>query len=338
MLTRLPLPVFPLMLIAFCITSSNQLAADDLWTTYEGRPGGKKIVLVTGDDEYRSEESMPQLAKILSKHHGFNCVVLYAMDPASGEIVPSYQQNIPGLEQLDDADLMVMFLRFRDLPPDQMKHILDYVESGRPIVALRTSTHPFSFRTHKNEQTELLNWDCQKPGHEGGFGRQVLGETWVSHYGGHQSESTRGLPADGQEGHPILRGVSDIWGPSDVYEIASLTGDSQPVVMGQVLTGMNKNDSPKQGMKLMPLAWVKSHTTASGKRSRIFTTTLGHAEDFENEGVRRLLVNACYWGMGLENEIPANSTVELVGDYDPTPIGFDKFKRGVKPADHKMAH
>src|SRR6266446_3480 len=91
-------------------------------------PGkGKHIVLVSGDDEYRSEEALPQLAKILAKQHGFKCTVLFPIDKETGEIKPDYQENIPGLELLRSADLMVMFLRFRNLPDDQMAYIFEYV-------------------------------------------------------------------------------------------------------------------------------------------------------------------------------------------------------------------
>ena len=92
---------------------------------------GKHIVLISGDEEYRSEESLPQLAKILSTYHGFRCTVLFAIDRKDGTVNPGQPDNIPGLEALDSADLMVILTRFRDLPDDQMKHIVDYVESGK---------------------------------------------------------------------------------------------------------------------------------------------------------------------------------------------------------------
>jgi hypothetical protein len=44
--------------------------------------------------------------------------------------------------------------------------------------------------------------------------------------------------------------------------------------------------------------------------------------DFKNEGFRRMLVNACYWAMGMEKQISARSNVELVGEYNPSPIGM----------------
>src|SRR5689334_13297618 len=111
--------------------------ADDPWVEYQGGNGpgkGKHIVFVTGDDEYRSEESMPMLAKLLAKEHGFTCTVLFAINKQTGEIDPSTLDNIPGLEKLDHADLMVLFMRFRNLPAEQFQHILDFANSGKPMI------------------------------------------------------------------------------------------------------------------------------------------------------------------------------------------------------------
>ena len=118
---------------------------------YEGDAGpgkGKHIVLVSGDEEYRSEEALPQLGKILARHHGFKCTVLFAIDPETGTIDPT-ASNIPGLEALDSADLMVIFTRFRDLPDEQMKHIVDYLDAGKPVVGIRTATHAFNIKEGK---------------------------------------------------------------------------------------------------------------------------------------------------------------------------------------------
>lgn len=323
------------LLALFCLVLTTAAARGQaLWVEYPGGEGpgaGKHLVFVTGDDEYRSEESMPELAKTLAQRHGFRCTVLFAVDPETGVIAPAYHQNIPGLEVLDDADLMVLFTRFRDLPPDQMQHILDYTDSGKPIIALRTATHPFMFEEYADQPYAHLSYN-----RDGGYGRQVLGETWVNHHGGHQRESARGVPSKGQERHPILRGVDDIWGPGDVYGIRSLTGDSTPIVDGIVLTGMNPDDPPHPWKSIMPMAWTKTHETSAGERARVFTTTMGHAGDFASEGVRRMLVNACYWGLGMEDAIDADSDVDFLGDYDPTPIGFGNEKKGVRPADHAL--
>src|SRR5437667_7835302 len=168
-----------------------------------GRSGpgkGKRIVLVRGDEEYRSEQALPQLARILSYRHGFDCTVLFAIDPKDGTINPNQSDNIPGLEALDSSDLMILFTRFRNLPDTQMKHIVDYVESGRPVVAMRTATHAFDLKTSKTYQR--YNWNSEE--WDGGFGRRVLGETWIDHHGRHGVQSTRGMLVKGQERHPIL--------------------------------------------------------------------------------------------------------------------------------------
>ncbi|MCC7174980.1 MAG: ThuA domain-containing protein [Bryobacterales bacterium] len=292
---------------------------------YEGKRGpgkGKHIVFVVGDQEYRSEESMPAMARILAEHHGFKCTVLLPVNPATGEVDINTLDNLPGLEALRTADLMVMFLRWLELPDAQMKEILDYTNSGRPIVALRTSTHPFNYRQRKDSPYARYTW--RGGAIEGGYGRLVFGETWVSHHGAHQKESTRAVPAPGMEKHPILKGVRDIWGPSDVYTITTLSGDSKPILMGQVLTSMEPASPVNTAKKEMPVAWTKSYTGESGKTARIFTTTMGHVGDFENEGFRRLVANACYWALGMEKKIPARSRVDFVGPYQPSPIGMRK--------------
>ena len=300
----------------------------------DGPGNGKHIVFVIGDDEYRSEDGMPQLAKILTVHHGFKCTLLFALNKETGEIDPSTQDNIPGLEALETADLMVIFTRFRELPDAQMKHIIDYTNSGRPIVGLRTATHAFNYS--RNPASPYAKYSFRSKDPEGGWGRQVLGETWINHYGHHKHESTRGVVVKGKEDHPIMRGVETIWGPSDVYGLTTLSGDSAPLVMGVVLKGMDPKDEPNTEKPPVPVAWTKTFTGNQGKAARVFATTMGHAHDLKCQNFRRLLVNACYWGLAMEDKIPAKSNVELVGEYDPNPIGNKGFKPGLKPEDHQL--
>lgn len=305
--------------------------AEPAGVVIEGADGpgkGKHIVLIAADDEYRSEELIPQLAKILARREGFRCTVLFAVDP-EGKVNPATKDNIPGLEALETADLLVLFARFRELPDDQMKRIVDYLDAGKPLLSLRTSTHAFNYSKHKDSPYARYSYNSKNP--PGGFGRAVVGETWVNHYGKHQKESTRGVIAPGLEKHPIVRGVEDVWGPSDVYSINSLTGDSQPIVLGQVLTGMEPTDPPATGKELVPVAWTKTYTGPAGKPARIFATTMGHAWDLKNEGFRRLLVNACLWCLGMEDQIPARANVDLVGPYDPLPIGTGRHRKGLTP-------
>jgi type 1 glutamine amidotransferase len=311
-------------------------AFDHPWVVYEGGDGlgrGKHIVLVSGDEEYRSEETLPQLAKILSQHHGFKCTVLFAIDPDDGTIDPVVNYNIPGLKLLNTADLMVIFTRFRALPDPQMKHIIDYLEEGKPVVGLRTATHAFSpfgkYARYGNDSGEK--------GWEGGFGRRILGEKWVNHWGAHGSQSTRGILAPGQRQNPILRGIKDgdVWGPTDVYE-AYPTKDCTLLVLGQVLKGMKPTDPPLEGKKndpMMPIAWTKNYSVKEGKSGRAFCTTIGAATDFATDGTRRLIVNACLWAAGMEDKIGDRTNVDIVGKFQPTPFGFGKHKTGVRPSD-----
>lgn len=327
------------VLVSIATFGRSAPAADDPWVVYEGGEGpgkGKQIVLVSGDEEYRSEEMLTQLGKILATHHGFRCTVLYAIEE-DGTITPTRVNNIPGLEALKTADLMILFTRFRNLPDEQMKLIVDYVESGRPIIGIRTATHAFQLP----ENSTYAKYSWQSKVWDGGFGRQVLGETWVNHHGNHAVESTRGIAAPGMQNNPILRGIKDgdIYGPTDVYTVTlPLPGDCQPLVLGQVLVGMNRDDKPVDGVKnnpMMPIAWTKTYKGSAGKTARVFTTTMGAAQDFLSEGLRRLLVNASYWALGMEAQIPAKSNVDIVGSYEPLPFGFGKHKPGVRPADLK---
>jgi hypothetical protein len=318
---------------------AGRAKAEESWVVYPGGEGpgkGKQIVLVSGDEEYRSEEALSQLGKILAKRQGFRCTVLFAVDPKDGTVNPLVLNNIPGLESLKTADLMIIATRWRALPDEQMRYVDQYVESGRPIIGLRTATHAFRFpagKTYSRYSFDSHAWD-------GGFGRQILGETWINHHGHHAFESTRGLIALGQEANPIVRGCEDIWGPTDVYEVRlPLPGDSQPLVMGQVLEGMKPTDKPVVGKKndpMMPIAWTKTYRSPSGKVGRVFTTTMGAARDLESEGLRRLLVNASFWCLGMEDKIPARAEVGLVGQYKPLAMGFGKFTPGMKPSDYDL--
>jgi len=322
-------------------------ASDEPWVVYGGHEGpgaGARVVFVTGDEEYRSEQGMPQLARILARL-GCHCTVLFAIDAESGTIDPGVRDNIPGLAALDDADLMVLFTRFRDLPDAQMQHIVDYVQSGRPIVGLRTATHAFAAQQHRT----FAHWSWNDTQWHGGFGRQVLGETWVAHHGAHGSQSARGVVAPGAEGHAILRGIEpgSVWDPADVYAVRlPLPDGCEPLLLGCVLAGMSPDSEPqlpttdeKTGTvrdlnkPKMPVAWTNTYLAPNDKAARVFTTTLGSSQAFAQAGTRRLLVNACLWALGREAVITKNLDVSLAGTFAPTPFGFGSHTKGVRPAD-----
>ena len=273
---------------------------------------------------------MPMMAKILARQ-GFKCTVLFAIDPADGTINPQIKDNIPGLEALESADLLVAFFRWRELPDEQMKRIIDYTESGRPIIGIRNATHPFKYA--KRKDSPYAKYDSASKDPQGGWGRLVLGETWVSHYGKNLIESTRCDVVPSAVGHAIFKGVrASFWVPDDVYGVSeSLSGDSAPVLLGQPLMGWSAADKPNPEKKPVPIAWTKSYAGTAGKKARIFTSTMGHGEAFKIEDFRRMLANACLWCMGMEVDPKADMT--LPGNYSPGAVGAKGLKPGVRPAD-----
>lgn len=306
---------------------------------FEGKDGagkGKNIVLIAGDDEYRSEESMPMLAKILSEHYGFNTTVLFPIEPETGNIVPSYQNNIPGLENLKKADLVIMLLRFRDLPLDQMKHLESYFKAGKPFIALRTSTHPFAVKDPKSPFAKW-SWNSTQVGWEGGFGQQLVGDTWIAHHGVHGSEGTRALieGINRNADHPILRGVDDIWVPTDVYTIKNLPATANVLLYGQSTAGMTPESPLMWDKSIMPIAWTKDYSLFGGKKGKVLGSTLGSSLDFQVEDMRRLIVNASFWLLGMSDAVTADLPVDIVGEYEPTMFGFDSFRKGMRVEDFK---
>ena len=313
-----------LSLVALATTALH--AAPLVFQGTDGPGKGKHLVFIAGDHEYRSEESLPALARLLAKHHGFKCTVLFDIDPATGEIVAGDPSNIPGLEALATADLAVVFLRFQHLPAEQMKHIDDYLKRGGPVVGLRTSTHAFS---GTKEPFAKYNYNAKEPGYELGFGHQVLGQTWVGHYGQNHRQSTRITIVPEKSSHPILRGVKDIW-----VQVGGYVGkpvDSEVLTVAQPLNGMTP-DSPADATKPpQPSEWTRSYKSASGKTARVFTSLYGTSEDITNEGYRRLLVNGCLWAVGLETAIKPDLNVAFVGPFKPNTYNGGGYARGIKP-------
>lgn len=296
---------------------------------YEGTEGvgkGKHIVFLAGDHEYRSEESLPALARILAKRYGFKCTVLFNIDPKTGEIVAG-NSNMPGMEALKTADLAVVFLRFQNFPQEQMQHFDDYLKRGGPVVGMRTSTHAFNMPA--TAPFSEYSYNSKDKDYELGFGHQVLGQTWVGHYGRNHQQSTRITIVDDKKTHPILRGVKDIWVQAGGY--VGKPTDGEVLTMAQPLNGM-KQDSPADDTKPpMPSEWTRTYQSKSGKKGRVFTTLYGTPEDLLNEGYRRMLVNACLWALGMEDAIKADANVAFVGPFKPNTFGNATYARGIKP-------
>jgi hypothetical protein len=319
----------PLIVALSLSLCSLTQAADYLEFAPKAGPGdGKHVVLVAGDEEYRSEEAMPMLAKILSQRLGFKCTVLFSAE-ADGTVNPSKGESLTHPESLESADAIVMLVRFRHWAPETVARFKAALARGIPVVGLRTSTHAFNDK-------DL-----------GDFGKQVLGEKWVSHWGVHKKEATRGVVEKTAEGDALLHGVSDIFGTTDVYE-AYPPADAKVLVRGQVLKGMDPSDAPadyrkprstdkqEQGVNdpMMAVAWVRELAAEGGKTNRVFCSTMGAATDLANEGLRRLVVNAVFWGLGLE--VPQRADVSFVDPYQPSMYGFKASIPGLKVDDLGM--
>jgi hypothetical protein len=332
------------LVVALCLTAPA--AAVDKSITYPAKPGpgaGKHLVFLAGDQEYRGEEGLPMIAKILSQRHGFKCTVLFPLNP-DGTINPDLTESLADYEILDSADGIVMQLRYRAYPDDVMKKFAAAVDRGVPILGLRTSTHAFNFPQKSQTSYRTFN----------NFGRTVLGENWVSHWGGNGQGLTKGVIEPGAEKDPLLRGVSDVYGDSGVYETHPVA-DAKILLRGQVLSGMKPTDPPATWTKnwskdksahgandpMMPVAWVREHKSPGGT-NRVFCTTMGAATDFENEGLRRLVVNSVYWGFKLE--VPEKADVTYVDEFKPSAYAFSRqrgdsyvgYRRGLTPADHAL--
>jgi hypothetical protein len=251
---------------------------------------------------------------------------------AAGIISPNDQKSLAGAAALDTADAIILSLRYRQWPDAELKHFDDACKRGVAIIGLRTSTHAFN---GISGEYKALNK----------FGKNVLGEEWVSHWAKHKVEATRGVIEPSAKDDVLLRGVSDVFGDTDVYE-AYPPADAKILMRGQVLKGMKPEDAPADYAKksrtggtgindpMMPVTWSRIHKNESGKENKVLCTTMGSATDLANEGLRRLVVNGVYWGLGLD--VPAKADVTIVGDFKPTMYGFNGYIKGVKPADHAL--
>ena len=292
---------------------------------------GPKVVFVTGDEEYRSEESMPMLAAILRRDHGVRPTVLFALGP-DGTVDQDATGNIPGLDTLDDADLLVLFTRFRALPPEQMRHVVDYVESGRPVVGFRTGTHAFKYP----EDSPFAAWNGDKIA-------RLVGQKWIVHHG-HFADGENFLTevTDAGADSPILAGVGTPFRAySWLYHVEG-GGDTLAAGCTPLLTGRTLRSKPLAAGEadryppVQPVAWTKTNPFGppDSESGRVFFTTLGHPFDFKRPEVRRLAVQGILWALGKEAKIPAGGmNVDFAGVYDPANSGFGTGKKGLIPAE-----
>ena len=241
------------------------------------------IVFITGDHEYSGEETLPLLAVELEKNYGFRTKVLKAFPNQNAET------NIPDLSALQEADLAVFFLRWRQLPPDQLAEIEKYLKSGKPVMGFRTSTHSFNFpKGHESEKWNAFGeFAFNAPP---GWG----GKAAHTHYG-HLSTTDVSI-IETAKNHPILTGVAPSFHvKSWLYRVLPdyPTKGSEWLLMG-------KSVNPDKAAIENPVAWIGKNSFGA----KIFFTTLGHPEDFQVESFQRLIINAIHWELG--KKVPKN--------------------------------
>ena len=329
------LPTRWLALAAIFVLQSSLFGGEAQWLHFDGKKGpgeGKHIVFISGDEEYRSEETNPMLAKILSQRHGFDCTVLFSIDPEKGYIDPNNQKSMPGLEALKQADLMVIGTRFRQFNDEQYQILADYLNAGKPVMGYRTATHAFT----GNGKTGDFRW--------GQFGLKILGETWISHHGHHKRQGTRAIIQSENADHAVLNGVGDIFGPTDVYGIRNLDPSKSTILYRGAVTATLDDNSPaiagEKNTPMMPLAWLRTYTAPNGStKGQAFCTTLGASVDMLDKDLRRLFVNTAYHLTGLK--VPNVADVKLVDPFQPTFYGFNNVegyyeKRNLRVSDFEL--
>ena len=286
------------------------------------------IVFVIGDEEYRSEESMPMLARLAERELGAKVSLCFSMD-SLGIVDPSRLDHIAGLEILKDADLMVLFTRFRALPEKQLKHILDYVYAGKPVVGFRTATHAFLYKSDSTKFHMNNTWPAD-----------LFGQQWITHHGHFDDGNSPLTKVRKRDDHKILQGVEAFDAYSWLYHVEGggweLQGDCDVLLDGTSLRSSHKEGGRLDKFPLNnPLAWTKSHVSNSNKIGRVFFTTLGHPYDFQNENMRRLSLQGLAWALSRETEIPDSGfSVKLDRPYEPNNSGFGKkYKLNQKPED-----
>jgi hypothetical protein len=314
-------------------STTNPEPASELWLTYDGGDGpgaGKHIVLIAAEQEYRSEQSMPMLARILSHRYGFKCTVLFLVNDeglvdVTGES-PIKEANVfnrvPGLEQLDQADGLIWMSRFLKLSDKDAQHLYDYFDAGKPIIALRTANHGLhGCKPYLKDGTRVSL-------------EEMLGGAFKNHHGGWKHEATSGIIVEHNKAHPVLIGVHDVWGTSDTYRCQkddTVPADCTPLLLGQPMKSHDRNAPPNTEKQPLPIAWTKTWVGNKGLDSRILHFTMGSAEDFANEGVRRVVINGVFWGLGMEDQIKPDMSVDIVGEFVPMEDGFNYKAIGVKP-------
>ena len=210
-----------------------------------------RICLVSGSEEYKSNESLTSFQQQLERDHPIRCSRAFWKS----------KTDLPGLEALDECNLMVLFTKRLEPPKEQLDRVKRYCASGRPIVGLRTASHAFQ---------HWLELD-----------REVLGGNYKGHYGSDQITKIKVVPQESK--HPILKGFKPFETSTKLYKNPQIADDTRLLLTGSI---------PEH---TEPLAWTREH-----RGGRVFYTSLGGPEDFQIDAFRQMLVNALFWTLQKE--------------------------------------
>ena len=317
------------MLLASAIAAT---ATPSSAIVYEGDAGpglGKHIVFLASDHEYRAEETCPALARILAKNLGFKCTVVFGVDQEG--FIEAGSSTVSGLGALGNADLFFIYARFLNLPDEEMAHIESYLERGGPVVGLRTSSH--AFKIPASSKYAKYDFKSKVAGHENGFGHQILGNTWVGHYGTNHKQGTRIVTIPEMRGHVILKGV----GETAFCHAGGYVGKTGPdftvLTTSQPLVSMEPDSDPDPKKEPMPSTWTREYAARDGGKHRVFHSTQGASQDFLDENYRRLILNGTLWAIGMEAAIKPDLDISFVGPYQPSRFSMGGHVKKVKPSD-----
>jgi len=319
-------------LILLASLTGAGLAQADTSIVYEGDSGpglGKHIVFLASDHEYRTEQTSPALARILAKRLGFKCTVVFGVD--DNGFIEAGSSNVSGLKALKQADLFFIFARFLNLPDDEMAHVESYIEKGGPVVGLRTSSH--AFQIPKDSKYAKYDFKSNVKGYENGFGHQILGNTWVGHYGNNHQQGTRIQIVPEQKAHAILTGVGDNAFTHAGAYVGKPGPDFTVLTNSQPLVSMDPKADPDSKKPPMPSTWTRHYEAKDGKKHRVFHSTQGASEDILDDNYRRMIINGVLWAAGMEKVIKPDLDISFVGPYQPTTFSFGGHVKNVKPSD-----
>lgn len=248
------------------ITSADLLGG----APFRFRNDRRNIVMIIGDDEYKTEVTLPAFAKKQLEPRGFHVTFVHADEKE--------RNDFPGLiDALKSADVVLVSARRRTPPTAQLDALRAHLAAGKPLVGIRTASHAFSLRNNMPPADGFAAWNE--------FDSEVLGGHYTGHHGA--EPQTKVSLAPGADKHPILRlvDVNSLVGNGSLYLTRPLAGTTSPILLGEIA------DKP-----IETVAWTNSF---GPNHARVFYTSFGHVADFENPAFQKLLLNGICWACEL---------------------------------------